>query len=442
MRVAGLFVVAFFGGFLFAGPPKPESACIRSKGPMSHEAYPTTGNVELDKFIKTEQAILRRTFKVKPLLRLMRLKGQPDVYAARSRNKTGRPGYVVFGLELLREQLWDYRQKEAAVAAMMAHAHAHILQFRMECELRGEARELHADFMTGYYLGRRKYLTDAKQARRFAKDFFEFGHAEFRDVARHGANADRIDALIAGFESRELAADEAAQKATGLYEEPPPPAPVKEPEPEPEAGPEPEAEPVARPEPGEGVGPGTGIGPAGPSPGVLWKKIQVKCTHERPCVHRVACKHRTECVHRGPCIHRTACVHSVPCTHFVPCRHRVKCRHKIDCVHKVPCTHRKHSYDLAHEYDLVDGRKYKCTHSIPCVHPAHEYHFAHFFDYAHECDYQHEFDQAHASDYAHDFDYEHEFDQQHEFDLEHDFDFEHTHDLEHEVDEKWVPKVK
>jgi len=58
MRVAGVLLLA---GLLFAGPPKPESACIRARGPMSSEAYPTTGRADLDKFIKAEQVVAARS---------------------------------------------------------------------------------------------------------------------------------------------------------------------------------------------------------------------------------------------------------------------------------------------------------------------------------------------------------------------------------------------
>jgi hypothetical protein len=95
-----------------------------------------------------------------------------------------------------------------AVAGIMAHEFAHILQFDKESELSGKARELHADFMAGYYLGKKSYFAPTN-VRAFAVSLFEKGDYAFRSPSHHGTPQERVNAMVAGVQSANLDLDDA-----------------------------------------------------------------------------------------------------------------------------------------------------------------------------------------------------------------------------------------
>ena len=222
---------------LSAGAPEDlVSACMRKKTPMRSESYRKTGYAELDAFLAHERTELGKAFGVEPFLMLLQTGDDPDVFAALSRSRTRLPGTVAYGLPLVRDKLWKWTEaREAAVAAFLAHGHAHIAQFTQKGRLSGRDKELHADALAGWYVGQRKFAGLDDPAA-FAAKLFTYGHPEFRDPATHGSLEERVAAFVAGYAQRDgvLAA---------VF-----PLPDRDPAPDPEPVPEPAAEPVKRPE--------------------------------------------------------------------------------------------------------------------------------------------------------------------------------------------------
>jgi hypothetical protein len=83
---------------------------------------------------------------------------------------------------------------------------SHILQFKEGSTLRGAQRELHADYMAGYYLGRKSHFLQTNIAN-FADSPFEKGDYAFWSQTHHGTPQERVAAMVAGFENRNASLD-------------------------------------------------------------------------------------------------------------------------------------------------------------------------------------------------------------------------------------------
>ena len=152
--------------------------------------FKTTGDPQLDQRFNEEGYMLYRVFNVSPNLLIFDDRGSSNAFAL----PVGPTGTVCFGIGLIRDELW--RRGEHALAGIMAHEFAHILQFQHGCPLGGRDRELHADFLAGYYLSRKGYFTRTNIFA-FAQSLFEKG--DYWDPSHHGTPDERVAAMMEGF---------------------------------------------------------------------------------------------------------------------------------------------------------------------------------------------------------------------------------------------------
>jgi hypothetical protein len=130
--------------------------------------------------------------------------------------RNGPDGTVIFGLRLTATELQRDGGVGMALPAIMAHEFAHIRQFR---DGRLDAfdtvvRELQADFLAGWYMKLRGHLmpTDISPSLRA---FFERGDFEFNSEQHHGTPEQRLQAVVAGAQSRATTITEAFEEALG-----------------------------------------------------------------------------------------------------------------------------------------------------------------------------------------------------------------------------------
>jgi hypothetical protein len=127
-------------------------------------------------------------------------------------------GTVLFGLKLLKQLLDLPEYRDAAVVGVCAHEFAHILSYSngMIAQLSPPGNsspfrsEQFADYMAGYYAGRRKLVKSAFRAEAFAVTTGMYGGGT------HGTSKQREDAVQEGFLSayyRKLEPQLAAQRA-------------------------------------------------------------------------------------------------------------------------------------------------------------------------------------------------------------------------------------
>lgn len=160
--------------------------------------YKSTGDLNLDRKFNVEGNLIYHVFGVNPNMVVFDDGNSPNAFASPQITLAGFTGTVYFGLGLLRKQLWSMDKGEAAVAGIMAHEFSHIVQMQMGSHLSGKYRELHADFMAGYYLRSKSYVTQT-EIEPFAESLFETGDYNFRSPAHHGTPEERVSAMKAGF---------------------------------------------------------------------------------------------------------------------------------------------------------------------------------------------------------------------------------------------------
>jgi hypothetical protein len=166
----------------------------RSSGPWTY----TTGDARLDARLRAEATSLARVFGVLPNLVLFEDAQSPNAYASERATAPLADGTVAIGLTLIARELGQGERGEQAVASILAHEWSHILQIRQRCTLVGTARELHADFLAGYYLGRR-YGGVADAVVAAGRAVYRQGDYLFGDGNHHGTPIERVQALMQGF---------------------------------------------------------------------------------------------------------------------------------------------------------------------------------------------------------------------------------------------------
>ena len=96
---------------------------------------------------------------------------------------------------------------EISVVAVCAHEFGHIVQFKhgldrelQEGQSTAKCVELQADFLAGFFAGRRKLLQPNYPAAVFATTQFSFGDDMVDDPNHHGTPEQRGAAVVKGFE--------------------------------------------------------------------------------------------------------------------------------------------------------------------------------------------------------------------------------------------------
>jgi hypothetical protein len=165
-----------------------------------------SGDATFDRALAVTLVKISETFSVLPgfaFSERIRL----NAFASR-RTELGRAdGSVVFGNSMYRAIMLRREHPELGIVAICAHEFGHIVQYKHRIDdilvVNGRAKrlELHADFMAGYFAGRRKLEVPDFPAAVFATTQYSFGDGEYGDPDHHGCPAERGDAVVAGFDS-------------------------------------------------------------------------------------------------------------------------------------------------------------------------------------------------------------------------------------------------
>ena len=177
---------------LYVGCPL-DAQCVRDNINVG-QVFKSTGDPQLDERFNEEAYMLYRVFNVSPNLLIFDDRGSPNAFAL----PAGPAGTVLFGIGLIQDELWSMSKGGRALAGVMAHECAHILQLQTGCQLGGKRRELHAAFLAGYYLSCKGYFTQTNIAA-FARSLFEKGDYNFWSESHHGTPHERVAAMIEGF---------------------------------------------------------------------------------------------------------------------------------------------------------------------------------------------------------------------------------------------------
>lgn len=172
---------------------------------------PLAGNLNegIDNALLADGAELSRVFGVYPAIFYMQESGGPNAAAAWQRfpsllRAEGRPyccadGSVLVGLQLIRNERLATWGTGLSIPAILAHEFAHIAQYKYGFPYGGKWRELHADYLAGWYTAHRGRWTVNNSPQQAMANFFYKGDYDFNSPGHHGTPRERQAAFMAGF---------------------------------------------------------------------------------------------------------------------------------------------------------------------------------------------------------------------------------------------------
>lgn len=169
------------------------------------ELSKTTGNYSLDNWFNIQKTAIENVFDVTADLYIYNDHDGANAYATSSSYADGK---IAFGVNMLTEYLWRMDKGKAGVAAVLAHEYAHVLQLAYDSDLNWKYRELHADYLAGYYLKTKRYV-NYSELNNFAKVFYDLGDDAFWSDNHHGTSVERLKAFKAGYNCDCYDADDA-----------------------------------------------------------------------------------------------------------------------------------------------------------------------------------------------------------------------------------------
>jgi hypothetical protein len=155
--------------------------------------------------VNSEANLLRQVFGVNPNIFFMDDEDSPNAYALPIDTLDNYYKTVTFGKTLV----WEHHLKEGfknvGLSIVMAHEWGHVLQFKLEPDLpkTGKSKELHADFLAGFYLSRKQAALPGwvswPDVQNCARTLFDIGDYSFNSPQHHGTPEERFIAFSAGY---------------------------------------------------------------------------------------------------------------------------------------------------------------------------------------------------------------------------------------------------
>ncbi|MGI9423324.1 MAG: hypothetical protein ACR2PA_09025 [Hyphomicrobiaceae bacterium] len=165
----------------------------------------TTGRIDLNRQLDRALQRLAKTFDVWPQVGFYDDGDQPNAMAVWFEEGGRRTYAVVFGRTYF-QTLFKYDPSGISFLQTAAHEFGHIWMYKsgqLDTLLEGQSTvkraELHADFLSGYYLGLRKRDNPQESFRSAGMKRWESGDTFIRDQDHHGTPQQRLAAAEAGF---------------------------------------------------------------------------------------------------------------------------------------------------------------------------------------------------------------------------------------------------
>jgi len=165
----------------------------------------TTGDINLNRKLDAALQRLAQTFNVWPKVGFYDDGDQPNAMAVWYERDGKRVYGVVFGKNYFRK-LFEYDPTGISFLQTAAHEFGHVWMYKsgqIDALLKGRTTvkraELHADFLSGFYLGLRKRDNPKASFRSAGMKRWESGDNFFGDKQHHGSPKERLAAAEAGF---------------------------------------------------------------------------------------------------------------------------------------------------------------------------------------------------------------------------------------------------
>ena len=158
----------------------------------------TTGNKDLDKLLHAQENNLESFFGLNVNLHFgTELNYQGNAYFSPNCNSINCTGRIVLGKWLMNE-CRNKSDSYMRIISIMAHEFAHAMQHKYGWSGNSKYRELHADYLSGYYIGNLKSVSES-EVKSSIQEFYSKGDFEFNDPGHHGTPEERGCAFLQGF---------------------------------------------------------------------------------------------------------------------------------------------------------------------------------------------------------------------------------------------------
>lgn len=164
-----------------------------------------SGNPRLDRSLGYLLADLASKFKVRPGFGYFDDRGSPNALALPDSRLSASTGTVLFGREMMSTHI-NNANGDMFIMGICAHEFAHIVQFfsgYYERLSKGQQTkklvELHADFLSGYYIGLRKINYASAELISLGRTWESIGDSSYTDPQHHGTPEERLQAVENGY---------------------------------------------------------------------------------------------------------------------------------------------------------------------------------------------------------------------------------------------------
>lgn len=172
---------------------------------LQTDFHKNTGNKLLDRAIGKSLTHMSDFFSVYPGFGFFNDKN-PNAYATAEIVVPDTKGTIVFGYNLLKKQL-EKAPSGVSIMGILAHEFAHIVQFNHKQQISSlrlnqttsRLIELHADFLAGFYTGKRKLVNKRMRTDDLGDAFLAIGDSNTTHADHHGTPEERVFALTEGF---------------------------------------------------------------------------------------------------------------------------------------------------------------------------------------------------------------------------------------------------
>lgn len=179
-------------------------ASAKNGAPGEGRRLMTSGDSNLDRILAAELITQSKFYGKRPAFMLY-AGSDHNAFATTRTEMAGTQGSILYNLEFLKSHLLSTEWGGAVVSGIIAHEFAHIFQFFTDYMTRLASlhktvkfQELHADFLSGFYMGRKHSASPIKLDDYFDK-FYELGDYKFDSKDHHGTRAERYFAIKAGY---------------------------------------------------------------------------------------------------------------------------------------------------------------------------------------------------------------------------------------------------
>lgn len=172
--------------------------------PTGRDILHTSGDANLDRILAAEMIAQSSFFSLKPAFMFYAGPDQ-NAYATTEIYLQGTQGTILYNLGFLKTQLTSTKWGGAVISGVIAHEFGHIYQYYSKyaeslAKLAKTVKfiELHADFISGFYMGR-KHVKTPLDLKDYFDEFYKLGDYQFESKDHHGTKEERYFAIKAGY---------------------------------------------------------------------------------------------------------------------------------------------------------------------------------------------------------------------------------------------------